>query len=193
MNNLTESKFYNTLIKAEDDNILLCNKEDIYEGAYGSDLCEWDILVKDDNGILTKPNEGLVYSDAWINDLYEMVEEGEDNEGTIYMDCDFEEDKIAVKKVKALDSEIKNLFIDVEHGINTDTICVTDAEIEEGDVYEAPNCTPQVYPSQEYEDAFVFVGEDGSKIYIKRTKSFFEDKDRDVFEEINKEEFEEFC
>lgn len=44
-----------------------------------------------------------------------------------------------------------------------------------------------------YEDAFLFVGEDGEEIYIKRTCPFFEDESRDVFEEITKQEFETFC
>lgn len=84
-------------------------------------------------------------------------------------------------------------FVDVEHGINRDEICITDDEVLQGKVYQAPNFTPQKYPSQPYEDAFLFVGEDGEEIYIERTSPFCEDDSRDIFEEITKEEFETFC
>ena len=60
-------------------------------------------------------------------------------------------------------------------------------------MYEAPICTPQDYPTQEYEDAFMFVGEKNNKRYIKRTSPFFSDEQRDIFEEITKDEFDKFC
>ena len=192
ISNLSLSKFFNALIET-DDTLLLCKQSGIYNGAYGNDLCDCGILIKKDNGLLTQPNEQLNYSEAYFDDLYERVETGDEDNDTIYMDSDFDFDKIAVRKLSEIPSDIKRSFIDVEHGINRDEICVTDAHIICGKVYEAPLHTPQEYPIQEYEDAFLFVDEEGNKRYIKRISSFFEDEQRDVFEDITEQEFKEFC
>ena len=188
--NLSLSKAFDTLVKRE-DGIMLCKHSEIYCGAFGSDLCDWDIYIKDDHGQLCHPNEQLNYSEAWLEDMYEKVEPGDDNE-TLYMSTDFGEE-IAVRKLCEIPSDILQTFVDVEHGINRDEICITDDEVIQGKVYQAPNFTPQKYPSQPYEDAFLFVGEDGEEIYIERTSPFCEDDSRDIFEEITKEEFETFC
>ena len=192
ISNLSLSKFFDTLIEI-DDNLLLCKQSDIYQGVFGNDLCDYDILIKGDNGLLMQPNEQVNYSEAYFDDLYEIVQSGDDDNDTIYMDSDFDFDKIAVRKLSDVPSDIKRSFIDVEHGINTDEICVNDAHIICGKVYEAPLHTPQDYPTQEYEDAFIFVDEEGNKRYIKRTSPFFADEQRDVFEYITEQEFKEFC
>ena len=62
--NLSLSKVFDTLVKRE-DGILLCKHSEIYNGAFGSDLCDWDIYIKDDYGQLCHPNEQLNYSEAW--------------------------------------------------------------------------------------------------------------------------------
>ena len=192
ISNLSLSKFFNALIET-DDTLLLCKQSDIYNGVSGNDLCDYDILIKGDNGLLMQPNEQINYSDAYFDDLYERVQSDDDDNDTIYMDSDFDFDKIAVRKLSEIPSDIKRSFVDVEHGINTDEICVTDAHIICGKVYEAPLHTPQDYPTQEYEDAFMFVDEEGNKRYIKRTSPFFADEQRDVFEDITEHEFNEFC
>ena len=192
ISNLSLSKFFDTLIEI-DDNLLLCKQSDIYQGIFGNDLCDYDILIKGDNGLLIQPNEQINYSKAYFDDFYERVQSGDEDNDTIYMDSDFDFDKIAVRKLSEIPSDIKRLFIDVEHGINTDDICVTDAHIICGKVYEAPLHTPQEYPTQEYEDAFMFVDEEGNKRYIKRTSPFFADEQIDVFEYITEKDFKEFC
>ena len=192
ISNLSLSKFFDTLIEI-DDNLLLCKQSDLYEGVFGNDLCDYGILIEGDNGLLMQPNEQVNYSEAYFDDLYEIVQSGDDDNDIIYMDSDFDFDKIAVRKLSEIPSDIKRLFIDVEHGINTDEICVTDAHIICGKVYEAPLNTPQDYPTQEYEDEFMFVDEEGNKRYIKRTSPFFADEQRDVFEDITEHEFNEFC
>lgn len=192
ISNLSLSKFFDTLIEI-DDNLLLCKQSDIYNGVSGNDLCDYDILIKGDNGLLMQPNEQVNYSEAYFDDLYERVQSGEDDNNTVYMDSDFDFDKIAVRKLSEIPSDINRLFIDVEHGINTDEICVTDAHIICGKVYEAPLHTPQDYPTQEYEDAFLFVDEEDNKRYIKRTSPFFADERGDVFDDITEHEFNEFC
>lgn len=186
------SKSFNTFVET-DDILLLCKQSDIYEGIFGNDLCAWNILIKGDNGLLMQPNEQLNYSEAYFDDLYERVEPGDEDSNTIYMDCDFDFEKIAVRKLSEVPSDIKQSFVDVEHGINTDEICITDADIIHGETYKAPLYTPQEYPTQEYEDAFLFVDSEGNKRYIKRTSSFCSDEKRDVFEEITDKEFGEFC
>lgn len=186
------SKFFDTIVEI-DDILLLCKQSDIYSGVFGNDLCDYDILIKGDNGLLMQPNEQVNYSEAYFDDLYERVQPGNEDEDTIYMDSDFDFDKIAVRKLSEIPSDIKQSFVDVEHGINTDEICVTDAYITSGEVYEAPLHTPQDYPTQEYEDAFMFVDEEGNKRYVKRTSPFFSDEQRDVFEDITEQEFKEFC
>ena len=190
--NLSLSKFFDTLIEI-DDNLLLCKQSDIYQGVFGSDLCDYDILINGDNGLLMQPNEQVNYSEAYFDDLYERVQPGNVDENTVYMDSDFDFDKITVRKLSEIPTEIKQSFVDVEHGINTDEICVTDAHVIYGKVYEAPLHTSQDYPTQEYEDAFMFVDEEGNKRYIKRTSPFFSDEQRDVYEEITEKEFDEFC
>ena len=190
--NLSLSTLFDTLIEI-DDNLLLCKQSDIYQGVFGNDLCDYDILIKGDNGLLMQPNEQVNYSEAYFDDLYEKVQSGDDDNDTIYMDSDFDFDKITVRKLSEIPTEIKQSFVDVEHGINTDEICVTDAHVIYGKVYEAPLHTPQDYPTQEYEDAFLFVDEEGNKRYIKRTSPFFSDEQRDVYEEITEKEFDEFC
>ena len=186
------SKSFNTLVET-DDILLLCKQSDIYDGVFGNDFCDWNILIKRDDGLLMQPNEQMNYSEAYFDDLYERVEPGDEDSDTIYMDSDFDSEKIAVRKLSEVPSDIKQSFVDVEHGINTDEICVTDAHIICGKVYEAPLHTPQDYPTQEYEDAFMFVDEEGNKRYIKRTSPFFADEQRDVFEDITEHEFKEFC
>lgn len=192
ISNLSLSKFFDTLIEI-DDNLLLCKQSEIYNGVSGNDLCDYDILIKGDNGLLMQPNEQINYSESYFEDLYKRVQSGEEDNDTIYMDSDFDFDKIAVRKLSEIPSDIKRSFIDVEHGINTDEICVTDANVICGKAYEAPLHTPQDYPTQEYEDAFLFVDEEGNKRYIKRTSPFFADEQRDVFEYITEQEFKEFC
>ena len=188
ISNLSLSKFFDTLIEI-DDNLLLCKQSNIYQGVFGNDLCDYDILIKGDNGLLMQPNEQVNYSEAYFDDLYERVQSGDEDNDTIYMESDFDFEKIAVRKMSDIPSDIKRSFID----INTDEICVTDAHIICGKVYEAPLHTPQEYPTQEYEDAFMFVDEEGNKRYIKRTSPFFADEQRDVFEDITEQEFKEFC
>ena len=190
--NLSLSTLFDTLIEI-DDNLLLCKQSDIYQGVFGNDLCDYDILIKGDNGLLMQPNEQVNYSSAYFDDLYERVQPGNVDDNTVYMDSDFDFDKITVRKLSEIPTEIKQSFVDVEHGINTDEICVTDAHVIYGKVYEAPLHTPQDYPTQEYEDAFLFVDEEGNKRYIKRTSPFFSDEQRDVYEEITEKEFDEFC
>ena len=192
ISNLSLSTLFDTLIEI-DDNLLLCKQSDIYNGVSGNDLCDYDILIKGDNGLLMQPNEQVNYSEAYFDDLYEKVQSGDDDNDTIYMDSDFDFDKIAVRKLSEIPTEIKQSFVDVEHGINTDEICATYAHVIYGKVYEAPLHTPQDYPTQEYEDAFLFVDEEGNKRYIKRTSPFFSDEQRDVYEEITEKEFDEFC
>lgn len=192
--NLSKSNFFDTLVNIiEEDTLLLINSSDIYEGVSGNDLCDWDILIKDDNGLLTQPNEQQYYSSAYFSDFYQKVDEGDEDEETEYLDCDFDNEKIAARKLHEIPADILQSFVDVEHGINTDEISITDAEIIEGTVYEAPNYTPQDYPSQCYEDAFMFVDNQGNKRYIKRTSPFYSDESRDIFDEITEKEFNEFC
>ena len=192
ISNLSLSTLFDTLIEI-DDNLLLCKQSDIYQGVFGNDLCDYDILIKGDNGLLMQPNEQVNYSSAYFDDLYERVQQGNVDDNTVYMDSDFDFDKITVRKLSEIPTEIKQSFVDVEHGINTDEICVTDAHVIYGKVYEAPLHTSQDYPTQEYEDAFMFVDEEGNKRYIKRTSPFFSDEQRDVYEEITEKEFDEFC
>ena len=192
ISNLSLSTLFDTLIEI-DDNLLLCKQSEIYNGVSGNDLCDYDILIKGDNGLLMQPNEQINYSEAYFDDLYERVQQGDDDNDTIYMDSDFDFDKIAVRKLSEIPTDIKRSYIDVEHGINREEICVTDANIICGKVYEAPLHTPQDYPTQEYEDAFMFVDEEGNKRYIKRTSPFFADEQRDIFEDITDQEFKEFC
>ena len=186
------SKKFDTLIEV-DDTLLLCKQSDIYNGVFGKDLCDYEILIKGYGDFLTQPNEQINYRECYFDDLYEIVEKGDEDDNTIYMDCDFDSHKIAVRKLSEIPSDIKQLFVDVEHGIVTDDVCVTDAKITCGKVYEASLCTPQDYPTQEYEDAFMFVDEKDNKRYIKRTSPFFSDEQRDIFEEITKDEFDKFC
>ena len=192
ISNLSLLTLFDTLIEI-DDNLLLCKQSDIYQGVFGNDLCDYDILIKGDNGLLMQPNEQVNYSSAYFDDLYERVQPGNVDDNTVYMDSDFDFDKITVRKLSEIPTEIKQSFVDVEHGINTDEICVTDAHVIYGKVYEAPLHTSQDYPTQEYEDAFMFVDEEGNKRYIKRTSPFFSDEQRDVYEEITEKEFDEFC
>lgn len=187
--NLSLSKAFDTCVK-RDEGLLLCKHSEIYNGAFGSDLCDWDILLKDDHGQLCPPNEQLNYSEAWLDDMYERVEPGDEE---LYMNPYFSEEKLPVRKLREIPSDILQTFVDVEHGINRDEICITDDDVLHGKVYQAPNCIQQSYPNRPYEDAFLFIGEDGEEIYIKRTIPFFEDDSRDCFEEITEEEFETFC
>lgn len=192
ISNLKLSKSFDTLIEI-DDELLLCKLSYIYNGVFGNDLCTYGILVKNDNGLLMQPNEQIIYSVAYFDDLYERVQPDDEDDDTIFMDSDFDFDKIPVRKLKEIPASIKQLFIDADHGINTDEICVTDAKISHGKVYMAPLHTPQDYPTQEYEDAFMFIDKEGNKRYIKRISPFFTDEQRDTFEEITKKEFKEFC
>lgn len=84
ISNLKLSKSFDTLIEI-DDELLLCKQSDIYNGVFGNDLCDYDILIKNDNGLLMQPNEQVNYSVAYFDDLYERVQQGDENDDTIYI------------------------------------------------------------------------------------------------------------
>ena len=185
-------KYFDTIVKDE-DGVFLCKKSDIYDGVFGCDLCDWDIYLMNDNGELDMPNQQLNYSSAYFVDMYERVEPGDEDKDTLYLDSCFSDEKIAVRKLKEVPSEIKQLFVNVVHGIRMNEVTITDADIIQGKVYKAPLYTPQDYPNQEYEDAFLFVDNEGKDLCIKRTSPFYTDDFPDSFDEISEKEFLEFC
>lgn len=189
---LTLSKCFDTIAKNGDD-IILFRGRDSYDGVFGSDLCAWDIRIKDDNDVLCVPNEQLNYSSAYLEDMFEVVSPGDEDDETIYMESEYECESIPVRKLTEIPSDIKQQFVDITHGIRTDEVCITDAEVTEGEVYQAPNYTPQNYPTQEYEDAFMFVDDKGKATFLRRTMPFYTDESRDIFEEITRADFMEFC
>ena len=179
----------NTEIANADDMemIFLAHSENINEVAYNDDTFA-TLYEVDDSGYMDRAAD--VVTENEFDELYEKYDETCDKGKEIFMFDNYHDDD-PVPYVKANWDDYEHyLELESEHGINTDTYDVTNAEIIEGVCYIASGCEAQNYPNTEHQNFFKFVADNGKIYYVKETHPFFLDECDYYFEQISKEEFE---
>ena len=181
----------NTGIESADDTelIFLAHTKNIEEVVY-NDGSYTELYEVDDSGYMDIA--GDVVTKNMFDDLYEEYDETCDKGKEIFMFENYHDDD-PMPYVKAIwDNYEHNLVLESEHGINTESYNITDADIIEGVCYMASGCVTQDYPNEEHQNFFKFVANNGEIYYIKETHPFFIDDHDYIFEIITKEEFEEY-
>ncbi len=181
----------NTGIESADDTelIFLAHTKNIEEVVY-NDGSYTELYEVDDSGYMDIA--GDVVTKNMFDDLYEEYDETCDKGKEIFMFENYHDDD-PMPYVKAIwDNYEHNLVLESEHGINTESYDITDADIIEGVCYMASGCVTQDYPNEEHQNFFKFVANNGEIYYIKETHPFFIDDHDYIFEIITKEEFEEY-
>lgn len=182
---MEKSKFFNCIIlgaNSRNSEVILAHTLDINEVAYN----DGDIVKYDPDYEIMESAPDRFYEGDF--DDGEYYYENPDGDFEVVDDCD---EVTRYTKCEWGDCE-HYLELEDNHGINTDYIDITDAEVVEGTCYKADNYIPQDYPNQEYTDFFKFVADDGRVFYIERTSPFFEDQSGDCFELIDEEKFNEY-
>lgn len=181
----------NTGIESADNSelIFLAHTKNMEEVVYNDG--SYTVLYEvDDSGYMDRA--GDVVTKNKFDDLYEEYDETCDKGKEIFMFENYHDDD-PMPYVKAIwDNYDHNLVLESEHGINTESYDITDADIIEGVCYMASGCVTQDYPNEEHQNFFKFVANNGETYYIKETHPFFIDDHDYVFEIITKEEFEEY-
>ena len=181
----------NTGIESADDTelIFLAHTKNIEEVVY-NDGSYTELYEVDDSGYMDRAAD--VVTENKFDDLYEEYDETCDKGKEIFMFENYHDDE-PMPYVKAIwDNYEHNLVLESEHGINTESYNITDADIIEGVCYMASGCVTQDYPNEEHQNFFKFIANNGETYYIKETHPFFIDDHDYVFEIITKEEFEEY-
>ena len=190
-------KYYNSLIintgiECSDDGtekIFLAHSKNIEEVVY-NDGSYTELYEVDDSGYMVRAKD--VVTENKCDDLYEEYVETFDKGKEVFMFENYHDDE-PMPYVKAEWESFEHyLELSSEHGINTDTYDITDADIIEGVCYIASGCINQDYPNQAYKSFFKFVAINGETYYIKETHPFFIDEHDYTFEIITKDEFEEY-
>ena len=171
------------------EKIFLVHSKNIEEVVYNDG--SYTVLYEvDDSGYMNRAAD--VVNENMFDDLY--VEYGEtcDEGKGVFMFDNYHDDE-PMPYVKAEWGSFDHyLELSSEHGINTDTYDITNADIIEGVCYMASGCVSQDYPNEEHQNFFKFVADNGEIYYIKETHPFFIDDHDYIFETITKEEFEEY-
>ena len=171
------------------EKIFLAHSKNIEEVVY-NDGSYTELYEVDDSGYMDRAAD--VVTENKFDDLYEEYDETCDKGKEIFMFENYHDDE-PMPYVKAEWESFEHyLELSSEHGINTDTYDVTDADIIEGVCYIASGCIDQDYPNQAYQSFFKFVAINGETYYIKETHPFFIDEHDYTFEFITKDEFEEY-
>ena len=189
-------KYYNRLIintgiECADgtEKIFLAHSKNIEEVVY-NDGSYTELYEVDDSGYMVRASD--VVTENMFDDLYEEYDENCDKGREVFMFENYHDDE-PMPYVKAEWGHFEhNLELSSDHGINTDTYDVTDADIIEGVCYMASGCINQDYPNEEHQNFFKFVAVNGETYYIKETHPFFIDEHDYIFEIITKDEFEEY-
>ena len=181
----------NTGIESADDTelIFLAHTKNIEEVVY-NDGSYTELYEVDDSGYMDRA--GDVVTKNMFDDLYEEYDETCDKGKEIFMFENYHDDD-PMPYVKAIwDNYEHNLVLESEHGINTESYDITDADIIESVCYMASGYVTQDYPNEEHQNFFKFITNNGETYYIKETHPFFIDDHDYIFEIITKEEFEEY-
>ena len=181
----------NTGIECSDgsETIFLAHSKNIEEVVYNDG--SYTVLYElDDSGYMVRAAD--VVNENMFDDLYVEYDETCDEGREVFMFENYHDDE-PMPYVKAEWGPFDHyLELSSEHGINTNTYDITDADIIEGVCYIASGCVTQDYPNEEHQNFFKFVANNGETYYIKKTHPFFIDDHDYVFEIITKEEFEEY-
>lgn len=181
----------NTEIENADgtEKIFLAHSSHIEEVAYNDDTFA-TLYEVDDSGYMTRASDEV--REYNFDDLYYEYDESCDEGKEVFMFENYhDEDPMPYVKAEWNNHE-HYLQLESEHGINTDTYNVTNAEIIEGVCYIASGCEVQDYPNTEHQNFFKFVADNGKIYYVKETHPFFIDNHDYTFEIIEKEEFDEY-
>ena len=171
------------------EKIFLAHSKNIEEVVYNDG--SYTVLYElDDSGYMVRAAD--VVNENMFDDLYVEYDETCDEGREVFMFENYHDDE-PMPYVKAEWGPFDHyLELSSEHGINTNTYDITDADIIEGVCYMASGCVTQDYPNEEHQNFFKFVANNGETYYIKKTHPFFIDDHDYVFEIITKEEFEEY-
>ena len=181
----------NTEIENADgsEKIFLAHSKNIEEVVY-NDGSYAELYEVDDSGYMNRAAD--VVNENMFDDLYVEYDETCDEGKEVFMFENYHDDE-PMPYVKAEWGPFDHyLELSSEHGINTDTYDITNADIIEGVCYMASGCVSQDYPNEEHQNFFKFVADNGEIYYIKETHPFFIDDHDYIFETITKEEFEEY-
>lgn len=171
------------------EKIFLAHSSDIEEVVYNDG--SYTVLYEvDDSGYMVRA--GDVVTEDMFDNLYEEYDETCDKGKEVFMFENYKDDE-PMPYVKAnWDNYDHYLELSSDHGINTATYGITDADIIEGVCYMASCCILQNYPIHEHQNFFKFVASNGDTYYVKETHPFFIDDHDYCFEIITKDEFEEY-
>lgn len=189
-------KYYNRLIintgiECADgtEKIFLAHSKNIEEVVY-NDGSYTELYAVDESGYMDRAAD--VVTENMFDDLYEEYDESCDKGKEVFKFENYHDDE-PTPYVKAIWEDYEhNLELKSEHGINTNTYDITNADIIEGVCYMASGCVTQDYPNEEHKNFFKFVADNGEIYYVKETHPFFIDEHDYAFEIITKEEFEEY-
>ena len=189
-------KYYNRLIintgiECADgtEKIFLAHSKNIEEVVY-NDGSYTELYEVDDSGYMDRAAD--VVDEDMFSTLYEEYDETCDKGKEVFTFENYHDDE-PMPYVKAIWEDYEHNFeLKSEHGINSDTYDITNADIIEGVRYMASGCINQDYPNEEHQNFFKFVADNGEIYYVKETHPFFIDEHDYVFEIIIKEEFEEY-
>ena len=181
----------NTEIENADgfEKIFLAHSKNIEEVVYndGSYAVLYEV---DESGYMVRAAD--VVTEDMFDDLYVEYDETCDEGREVFMFKNYHDDE-PMPYVKAEWGAFDHyLELSSEHGINTNTYDITNADIIEGVCYMASGCVTQDYPNEEHQNFFKFVACNGETYYIKETHPFYIDEQDYFFEIITKDEFEEY-
>ena len=170
----------NTGIECSDgsEKIFLAHSKNIEEVVYNDG--SYTVLYElDDSGYMVRAAD--VVNENMFDDLYVEYDETCDEGREFFMFENYHDDE-PMPYVKAEWEPFDHyLELSSEHGINTNTYDITDADIIEGVCYMASGCVTQDYPNEEHQNFFKFVANNGETYYIKKTHPFFIDDHDYVF------------
>lgn len=171
------------------ERIFLAHSKNIEDVVY-NDGSYTNLYKLDESGYITNASDVVTKNN--FEDLYEEYDESCDKGKKVFMFENYHDDE-PMPYVKAIWNNYEhNIELESEHGINTDTYDITDADIIEGECYCASGCIQQDYPNEEHQSFFKFVAVNGNIYYVKETHPFLIDEYDYLFEIITKEEFEKY-
>ena len=171
------------------EKIFLVHSKNIEEVVYNDG--SYTVLYEvDDSGYMNRAAD--VVNENMFDDLYVEYDETCDEGKEVFMFENYHDDE-PMPYVKAEWGSFDHyLELSSEHGINTDTYDITNADIIEGVCYMASGCVSQDYPNEEHQNFFKFVADNGEIYYIKETHPCCIYDHEYSFETITKEEGEEY-
>lgn len=183
--------YYDTLIIGDDGQLLLSRHDCVNTIAYNNEGYNYAVCYRmNGNGLMEIAEDFLYEKD--FEELYYMAGDVDNVKCVDYYYPMYGDDIIPFVKADWNNHE-HYIRVRSEHGINESFYDFSaDTEVVEGECYIANNHINEDYPNTKLKLFFRFVADDGREFYIKETTPFFLDECDYYFEQISKEEFEEY-